>query len=98
PLLEDCGEEWVFQERQCREQVCLEALEALAAQALRDGDGTTAERYLRRAVAVDPLREGAQRALMQVLAAGGNYAAALLVYRELRVRLHREINAAPDGA
>ena len=36
-----------------------------------------AERYLRRAVAVDPLRESAQRRLMQALAAGGNYAAAI---------------------
>jgi hypothetical protein len=47
-------------------------------------------------VGVDPLRETAQRSLMQALAAGGNYGAALLVYRELRQRLHREINAEPD--
>ena len=33
---------------------------------------------------------------MQALAAGGNYAAALLAYRELRLRLHRELNAEPD--
>jgi predicted ATPase/class 3 adenylate cyclase len=50
----------------------------------------------RRAVAADPLRESAQRALMQALAAGGNDAAALLTYRELRVLLHRELNAEPD--
>ena len=46
---------------------------------------------------MDPLRESAQRALMQALAAGGSYAAALLVYRELRQRLHRELNAEPDA-
>jgi predicted ATPase/DNA-binding SARP family transcriptional activator len=97
PLLEDCSEEWVFQERQSREQDYLEALEALAAQAVADRDASVAERCLRRAVAVDPLRESAQRALMRMLAAEGNYAAALLVYRELRQRLHRVINAAPDG-
>src|SRR5262249_10337370 len=33
---------------------------------------------------------------MQVLATGGNYAAALEVYRELRLLLHRELNGAPD--
>ena len=33
---------------------------------------------------------------MQALAAGGSYAAALEVYRELRLRLHREISAEPD--
>src|SRR5438874_1513038 len=32
----------------------------------------------------------------QALAAAGSYAAALWVYRELRLRLHREINANPD--
>src|SRR5262249_41704811 len=32
------------------------------------------------------------------LASGGNYAAALLVYRELRLLLHREMHAAPDAA
>ena len=36
------------------------------------------------------------RALMQVLCAGGNEAAAREVYRELRLLLHRELNTAPD--
>jgi predicted ATPase/DNA-binding SARP family transcriptional activator len=96
PLLEECAEEWVFQERQTREHAYLQALEALAAGALAADDPAEVERCLRRAVAVDPLRESTQRALMQVLATGGNYAAALLVYRELRARLHRELNAEPD--
>src|SRR5438552_744024 len=61
------------------------------------GASAVAERHLRQAVAADPLRETAQRALMQALAAGGNYAAALLVYRELRLRLHREVNAEPHS-
>jgi DNA-binding SARP family transcriptional activator len=94
-LLEGWTAEWVFQERQPREQAYLRALEALAERALAGGDAVAAEGYLRRAVGADPLRESAQRALMQVLAAGGNYAAAMLAYRELR--LHREINAEPDA-
>jgi DNA-binding SARP family transcriptional activator len=96
PLLEGWSEEWVFPERQAREQAYLAALERLAAQALERGDAATGERYLRQAVATDPLRESAQRALMEALAGGGNDAAALLVYRELRLLLHRELNAAPD--
>src|SRR5207249_8448061 len=96
PLLESCAEHWVFPERQHREAAFLSALETLAAQALREGDPATAEGYLRRAVAADPLRETAQRALMQALAAGGNYAGAVLAYRELRLQLHRELNAEPD--
>jgi predicted ATPase/class 3 adenylate cyclase len=96
PLLEGCAEEWAFQERQAREQAYLQALETLAGDALAREDRATAERCLRAAVAVDPLREGTQRALMQALVAGGNYAAATLAYRELRLRLHRELNAEPD--
>jgi predicted ATPase/class 3 adenylate cyclase len=97
PLLEACGEEWVFQERSRREVAYLGALERLAAHARAEGDAAAAESYLRRAVAVDPLRESAHRALMQTMAAGGNYAAALLAYRELRLLLHREMNAEPDA-
>jgi predicted ATPase/class 3 adenylate cyclase len=96
PLLEGCCEEWAFQERQAREQAYLAARERLAARALETGEAAEAEQHLRLAVAVDRLREGTQRALMQVLAAGGNYAAALHCYRELRERLHRELNTEPD--
>jgi predicted ATPase/DNA-binding SARP family transcriptional activator/class 3 adenylate cyclase len=95
-LLEGCEEEWVFQERQKREQAVLQALEHLATDALERGEPEAAEGHLRRAVAVDPLRESAQRTLMQALAQGGNYAAAMAVYRELRLLLHRELNLQPD--
>jgi predicted ATPase/DNA-binding SARP family transcriptional activator len=96
PLLEGCAEEWAFQERRSRELAYLEALETLATQALTHGNPAGAESYLRRAVAADPLRETAQRALMQTLATRGNYAAVLQVYRDLRRRLHRDVNAEPD--
>jgi DNA-binding SARP family transcriptional activator len=94
PLLEDCVEEWVLPERQAREQAYLGALETLAA-ALARGEPGAAVRFLRQAVAVDPLEERAQRGLLQALAAAGEYAAAGEVYREFRLRLHRELNAAP---
>jgi DNA-binding SARP family transcriptional activator len=96
PLLEGWTQEWVFQERQSREQAYLQALETLAHAARNRGEPGTAEGCLRRAVAADPLRESAQRAMMELLAGTGNYAAALEVYRELRLRLHRELNAEPD--
>jgi predicted ATPase len=96
PLLEECAEEWVLPERLAREQAYLGALEALAAHATAKGDAASAERYLRRAVAVDSLRETAQRALMRALAAAGSFAAAMEVYRELRSLLYREMGAAPD--
>jgi DNA-binding SARP family transcriptional activator len=96
PLLEGCSEEWAFQERQRREQACLRALETLAGHAGTGGNPALAEQYLRWATSVDPFREGAQRQLMQLLAATGNYAAASQIYRDLRFRLYQELNAAPD--
>jgi predicted ATPase/DNA-binding SARP family transcriptional activator len=96
PFLTGCPQDWAFQERQGREQAYLSALETLAAQAMALGDPATAERHLRRAVGTDPLRESTQRSLMQALAAHGHHAAAFQVYRDLRLLLHREINAAPD--
>src|SRR5262249_15896688 len=97
PLLEGCAEPWAFEERQHREEAYLGALESLASGALARGGGGKAEGHLPGAGAANPLREGAQRSLMQALAAGGSYAAALLVYRELRLLLHRELNAEPDA-
>lgn len=96
PLLKGWVEEWAFEERQVREEACLQALEVLAVQALARGDPRGAEQFLRRAVAVDPLRENAQRALMQSLAADGSYAAATRVYWDLGNLLHREMNVKPD--
>src|SRR5262249_7371517 len=57
---------------------------------------STAIRRLRQATALDPLRESACRALMEALAADCNLGAATEVYRDLRLRLHRELNAQPD--
>jgi predicted ATPase/DNA-binding SARP family transcriptional activator len=96
PLLEGCEEAWAFREREKREQTYLGVLETLAAHAMARGDAATAERQIRRALAVDPLREAGHRALMQILGSGGNYAAAVEAYRELRLLLHRELNTSPD--
>jgi class 3 adenylate cyclase/DNA-binding SARP family transcriptional activator len=95
PLLEGWTEPWAFEERQVREQAYLGALESLSELALHRED-PAAESYLRRAIAAEPLRESAHRSLMQALARGGSYAAALQVYRELRLLLHRELNTEPD--
>ena len=70
--------------------------EALAAYARQRQEYPKAIEYLRLAVARDPLRESAQRALMEVLAARGNSAEALHVYEELRTLLREELGAAPS--
>jgi DNA-binding SARP family transcriptional activator len=98
PLLPGCLEQWLLEARRPREEAYLAALEKLAAHATARGDPQAAARYLRLATQADPLRETAQRALMEALAASGNHAAAAMVYRDLRLHLHRELNAEPDPA
>jgi predicted ATPase/DNA-binding SARP family transcriptional activator/Tfp pilus assembly protein PilF len=95
PLLEGCTLEWVLAERLEREMAYLAILETLAAQAMARQDAAAAIRYLRLVVVTDPLRESAQRALMEALAAGGDIAAATLAYREYRLYLHRALNTEP---
>ena len=96
PLLEGCAEEWVFQEREAREQECLKALRALGEAALAGGDYTAARDYYQRAAALDPLGEAARRGLMEALAKSGDINAALQVYREFVERLRGDMGAAPD--
>lgn len=96
PLLEGCSEEWVLPERQSREAAYIQALETLASLALQRQEPATAVHWLQKAVAADPYRETAYRLLMRALSEAGNYAAALVTYRDLRLRLHTEANAAPD--
>lgn len=97
PLLAECDEDWVLPERTRREQAYLQALDLLAAQARARGDAPAATGYLRRAILADPLRESLHRALMEVFAGAGDYAAATQVYRDLRTALHRELNSAPSA-
>jgi predicted ATPase/DNA-binding SARP family transcriptional activator len=95
PLLEGCTEEWVLSEREAREHAYLQALEKLAARRLEQGDARQAADYLRRAVAVDPLRESAQRGLMRALGACGDYSSAVQTYRDFRLWLRQELNTEP---
>ena len=95
PLLEDCGEPWVIELREARAQAWLVALETLAARELERGQAVEAIRLLRLAVMADPLRESAQRRLLEAQAAAGEYAAATRTYRDLRLTLERELQTEP---
>jgi non-specific serine/threonine protein kinase len=96
PLLEECVEEWAFPERQFREHAYLDARKELADIALAEGNPAVAAGHLRRALLLDPLRETLSRSLMRALVASGDATAALLAYRELRIRLERELETGPD--
>jgi predicted ATPase/DNA-binding SARP family transcriptional activator len=96
PLLEDCAEEWALSERRIWEERYLKLLQLLTDQALAAKDASAAIRVLRLTITVDALREEAHRTLMQALFDAGDVAAITQVYRDLRLLLHRELNAAPS--
>jgi predicted ATPase/DNA-binding SARP family transcriptional activator len=95
PLLQSCPKDWVLPERELREQRYLQALETLAQHGLEHQDVTAAIRHLRLALLAEPLRESVVCKLMQALAQQGDMAAVTQVYRDFRLYLHAELNAAP---
>ncbi len=97
-LLAGFDEEWVLRARDEHREHLLEALERLASSSEAAGDLDKALEYSRRAVAVDPLSEDAHRSLIARLAASGDRARALMVYRALSERLRRELSVAPSHA
>ena len=94
-LLRDCMEDWVTPERAMRQEAVLVALETLARHARERGDLATTVQRLQRALDIDPLRETAVRSLMEAMAEQGGHAAAGVVFRDFRLRLHHELNANP---
>jgi len=87
-LLEGCHETWVLPARETRRQHYEQALDFLIEQAQADGDYEAAEKYLRRAVAAEGLKEAKRCALMRLLARRGEYNAAIEVYTQFRSLLH----------
>jgi len=95
PLLTECTEGWVAPLRERYAQAYGRVLEELSARALAVGNYEDAERYLRRAVAAEPLSEPARRSLMETLRRAGDLSGALRIYHELEDLLRRE-NATPS--
>jgi len=96
PLLEGCDEPWAVEARDARQELYLGALERLGEECFEGGDPSGAVRYLRLALGTDPYRESMCRTLMKALADCGELAAATEVFRDLRIRLNRDLNTAPD--
>jgi predicted ATPase/DNA-binding SARP family transcriptional activator len=96
-LLEGCVEEWVCQDRAARENAYLLAAETLARSALTAGSYSDAESLLRRAIAMDPLRESLWGLLMEAQAGRGDHAEVEATYRGLRERLRDELNVEPSA-
>jgi DNA-binding SARP family transcriptional activator len=91
-------EEWSGLQREHLRQRALSALSRLAERAEWRGAYSEALMYARRLVALEPLLEGSQRAVMRLLALNGEMAAALAQYKQLHSMLAQELAAEPEAA
>jgi DNA-binding SARP family transcriptional activator len=89
-------EDWVLLERERLRQLRLHALEAMSDRLLAAGDAKAALEAALAAVAVEPLRESAHRAVIRAHLAEGNRAEALRQLHRLRDLLRRELAVDPS--
>lgn len=97
-LLPHWHDDWVLFERERLRQLRLHALEALCESFSRLGRHLAAIEAGLRAVATDPLRESAHRALIAAHLAEGNIAEALRQYDYCVSQLVEELDAAPSAS
>lgn len=95
-LLPDWSDEWLLLERERWDQVRLHTLETLALNLM------SLEKYLAglqaafAAVAIEPVRESAHRAVVEIYIAQGNSACALKHYQHYRGLVQRELGVTPS--
>jgi DNA-binding SARP family transcriptional activator len=95
-LLPGWYDDWVIYERARLQQLRVQALELTAGWMLKQGDIAAALVAASAAVAIEPLRESAQRMVIRVHIHDGNYFAALRDYHDFRSRMLRELGIAPS--
>ena len=94
-LLPGWYDDWVLAECGRIRQLRLHVLEALAGRLVARGAYAQAMQAALRAVEIDPLRESAHRAVIQVHLAEGNTAEAVREYELFRSILRSELNVEP---
>jgi DNA-binding SARP family transcriptional activator len=99
PLLPDIQHAWIDQWRSEVDDICIRLLAAVARGGLELGgtDLVEAERAARRLIDREPFRESGYALLMEVHAARGDVAEALLVYERLRRLLREELGIPPSA-
>jgi DNA-binding SARP family transcriptional activator len=95
-LLPDWSDEWVLVERERFRQLRLHALEQLSDRYAAAGAFGRAVEAALSAVALEPFRESAQRALVRVHLAEGNVREALHQYRAYERLLREELGLTPS--
>ncbi|QPK47115.1 hypothetical protein H4W23_22505 [Streptomyces gardneri] len=95
-LLPSWPDEWVVPERERWDQVRLHTREGLAQRLQREGEYLAALQTALTAAQIDPIRETAQRILIEILLAEGNRACAVKRYQEYRRLLRSELAVEPS--
>ena len=95
PLLSDLADEWVLDAQDDYRDRLVTAFERLADAADQAGETGRAIEWTKRALEQDRLREATYRQLIRRLAAAGEPAQALTVYRRCRAVLAAELGMAP---
>jgi DNA-binding SARP family transcriptional activator len=90
-------DQWIENERSRLREVALGTLERLADLQAAAGDPEKAIQTALHSLRLDPLRESAHRALMNLYAASGRRGAAVQQYRSLVSALARELGVEPDS-
>ncbi|HEY7687795.1 MAG TPA: BTAD domain-containing putative transcriptional regulator, partial [Dongiaceae bacterium] len=89
-------EDWLLVERQRLRQLAIDSFSKSLALAQTAGQRDRAAAAARRLLSLDPLQEGACRALMQIHADRAERAQALKLFEALRDRLQQELRVKPE--
>jgi DNA-binding SARP family transcriptional activator len=96
-LLPGWYDDWALVERERIRQRLLHALEALSRRLTQAGRCAEAVEAAMMAVSAEPLRESAQRSLIQAHLAEGNWVEGRRSFEAYRKLLHRELGTQPDS-
>jgi DNA-binding SARP family transcriptional activator len=96
-LLSDWYDDWIVFERQRFHQLRLRTLEVICERLIDAGDFVGALEAGLAAVAAEPLRESAHRAVIKVHLAESNRAEAVMEFRSYRQMLKEELGIAPSN-
>ena len=88
-------EDWISSERQRYSTMAMALLERAAKQKLKSGDVSAAQEHARQMVAMDPLREASQAALIRILAQQGERSAAVQQFNAYSALLKKELDVSP---
>ncbi len=96
-LLPDWEQDWIEPEREHFRQLRLRALDALSARLTHVGRHAEAVEVAQTALAVEPLSETAERALLRAFVGEGNEALAIREYESFRRRLWHDLRLRPSA-